>query len=82
MSASLPVRPNHRQRISGRESCMCSWPSTDFQRAIHIISMRALVSETRQSDKLWASRVRFHIERLQAALPARGRGAESYRAQP
>ena len=26
-----------------------------------------------ERDQLWASRVRFHIDRLQAALPARGR---------
>jgi hypothetical protein len=41
------------------------------QRATHIIFMRALVS------MVWASRLRFHIERLQAALPACGRGAAS-----
>jgi hypothetical protein len=35
-----------------------------------------------ERDKVWANRVRFHIERLQAALPARGQGAVSYRVRP
>jgi hypothetical protein len=35
-----------------------------------------------QRDVVWANRVRFHIERLQAALPARGQGAVSYRVRP
>ena len=35
-----------------------------------------------ERDVVWANRVRFHIERLQAALPARGQGAVSYRVRP
>ena len=57
-----------------QRGCQCGQ-----QTAGHPYDFYACFSER---DVVWANRVRFHIERLQAALPARGQGAVSYLVRP